>query len=200
MKKDRNKVLFWLETKYDVLPVVLESFGDLYQEAATPEDEIDLLWCDHAITAERFIKMRAYQKVNHFVGMSSITRKNNLGRNLLRMRKQFPNEYRFFPDTWILPTDLSDFKLQFSPAKNKTFIIKPDNGCQGKGIFLIRDGDKVPVDFSTTYVAQRYIHKPYLLDGHKFDLRLYVLVMGCDPLRIFLHKRGLVRLASEQYA
>ncbi|CAE8594194.1 unnamed protein product, partial [Polarella glacialis] len=57
----------------------------------------------------------------------------------------------------------------------------------------------VPVDFSTTYVAQRYVHKPFLLDGYKFDLRLYVLVSGCDPLRIFLHRRGLVRLASEQY-
>lgn len=34
----------------------------------------------------------------------------------------------------------------------------------------------------------RYISKPLLLDGYKFDLRLYVLVSGCDPLRIFLHR------------
>ncbi|CAJ1427848.1 unnamed protein product [Effrenium voratum] len=145
------------------------------------------------------MKLKAYQKMNHFVGMSSITRKNNLGRNLLRMRKQFPKEYRFFPDTWILPTDMSDFKQQFNTVKKQTFIIKPDNGCQGKGIFLIRDVEKVPVDFSSTHVAQRYINKPLLLDGYKFDVRLYVLVSGCDPLRIFLHRRGLVRLASEQY-
>ncbi|CAE7454620.1 Ttll6a, partial [Symbiodinium natans] len=154
---------------------------------------------DEAVPADRFMKLKTYQKMNHFVGMSSITRKNNLGRNLLRMRKQFPKEYRFFPDTWILPTDMSDFKQQFAAAKKQTFIIKPDNGCQGKGIFLIRDVEKVPVDFSSTFVAQRYISKPLLLDGYKFDLRLYVLVSGCDPLRIFLHRRGLVRLASEQY-
>ncbi|CAE7299501.1 Ttll6a [Symbiodinium microadriaticum] len=94
---------------------------------------------------------------------------------------------------------LGVMQAPFAAAKKQTFIIKPDNGCQGKGIFLIRDVEKVPVDFSSTYVAQRYISKPLLLDGYKFDLRLYVLVSGCDPLRIFLHRRGLVRLASEQY-
>jgi len=193
-----TKIVYWLETKYDVLPEVCSGFEN-WKEAPSASYDFDLLWCDTAIPADRFMKLKQYQKMNHFVGMSSITRKNNLGRNLLRMRKQFAKEYRFFPDTWILPTDLSDLKQQFSNSKNKTFIVKPDNGCQGKGIFLVRDVEKVPVDFSTTYVAQRYIHKPFLLDGFKFDLRLYVLVVGCDPLRIFLHRRGLVRLASEQY-
>eukprot|EP00403_Amphidinium_massartii_P016318 CAMPEP_0178415868 /NCGR_PEP_ID=MMETSP0689_2-20121128/23771_1 /TAXON_ID=160604 /ORGANISM="Amphidinium massartii, Strain CS-259" /LENGTH=937 /DNA_ID=CAMNT_0020037197 /DNA_START=38 /DNA_END=2847 /DNA_ORIENTATION=+ len=197
-KKRAIQIVYWLETKYDVLYQACSAFEN-WKEAPSANYDFDLLWCDTAIPAERFMKLRPYQKMNHFVGMSSITRKNNLGRNLLRMRKQFPKEYRFFPDTWILPTDLSDFKMQFSAGKGKTFIIKPDNGCQGKGIFLIRDVEKVPVDFSTTYVAQRYINKPFLLDGYKFDLRLYVLVLGCDPLRIFLHRRGLVRLASEQY-
>jgi len=193
-----TKIVYLLETKYDVLFQVCSSLEN-WKEATSGTADFDLLWCDTAIPADRFMKLKPYQKMNHFVGMSSITRKNNLGRNLLRMRKQFPKEYKFFPDTWILPTDLSDFKQQFSNSKRQTFIIKPDNGCQGKGIFLVRDVEKVPVDFSTTYVAQRYVHRPFLLDGFKFDLRLYVLVSGCDPLRIFLHRRGLVRLASEPY-
>lgn len=193
-----GKVLFWLETKYDVLPEVCAMFEE-WREASCLESDPDLIWSDQAIPADRFTKMKTFQKVNHFVGMSAITRKNNLGRNLLRMKKVFPKDYRFFPDTWILPTDLSDFKAQFTAQKNKTFIIKPDNGCQGKGIFLVRDFEKMPEDYTQTMVAQRYIHKPFLLDGHKFDLRLFVLVSGCDPLRIFLHKGGLVRLASEEY-
>ena len=40
------------------------------------------------------------------------------------------------------------------------------------------------------------IFQPMLLDGYKFDLRVYVLVSSCDPLRIFLYKDGLVSLIS----
>ena len=45
-------------------------------------------------------------------------------------------------------------------------------------------------------VAQKYIENPFLLDGYKFDLRLYVLLTGCDPLHIFLHREGHVRMAT----
>lgn len=42
--------------------------------------------------------------------MCALSHKNNLCRNLKRMQKLFPNEYDFFPKTWILPSDSSDFK------------------------------------------------------------------------------------------
>ena len=42
----------------------------------------------------------------------------------------------------------------------------------------------------------RYLHKPYLIGGKKFDLRIYVYVTCYDPLRVYLFKDGLVRFAS----
>eukprot|EP00820_Chromera_velia_P007819 Cvel_4144.t1-p1 / transcript=Cvel_4144.t1 / gene=Cvel_4144 / organism=Chromera_velia_CCMP2878 / gene_product=Probable beta-tubulin polyglutamylase, putative / transcript_product=Probable beta-tubulin polyglutamylase, putative / location=Cvel_scaffold177:107363-119403(+) / protein_length=1059 / sequence_SO=supercontig / SO=protein_coding / is_pseudo=false len=106
------------QTRYEVVGEVCRSMRQ-WKEIASEEDDWDLLWTDNAITAERLLRMRPYQKINHFVGTCAIT---------------------------------------------------------------------------------RYIARPFLIDNLKFDLRLYVLIAGCDPLRIFLHRDGLVRFATLPYA
>ena len=115
------------------------------------------------------------------------------------MQRCFPSEFDFFPKTWTLPSDASDFKLQFTKKKAKTFIVKPVANCQGRGIFLTRDYESIDMKSGNQYVVQRYMHKPYLIDGLKFDMRIYVLVYGVDPLRVFVFREGLARFATEEY-
>lgn len=183
-------------TQYEVVVNVMKNIFH-FEVTTNNSMDFDLFWADTGITVEMVSKLKSYQKINHFPGMSCLARKNLLGRNLMRMKSIFPEEYKFFPPTWVLPLDLQDFKLQFKGKKNKTFILKPEALSQGRGIFLTRKYEGInPYGH---YVAQRYIHKPLLIDGLKFDLRIYVLVYGCDPLRIFIYKDGLARLATEKY-
>ena len=42
-------------------------------------------------------------------------------------------------------------------------------------------------------IVQSYIPNPLLINGYKFDFRLYVLVTSINPLRIYLYKDGMVR-------
>ena len=43
------------------------------------------------------------------------------------------------------------------------------------------------------------MHKPYLVDGFKFDLRIYVMLFGVNPLRVYIYKEGLARFATVEY-
>ena len=95
---------------------------------------------------------------------------------------------------------------------NPIMIVKPSESCQGKGIFFINDVEKLRDQLGLdhlnrsknnqqlNYVVQRYVPNPYLLDGLKFDLRLYVLVTSCHPLTIFWHKEGIARFATQPYS
>lgn len=42
----------------------------------------------------------------------------------------------------------------------------------------------------------RYIADPFLINGNKFDLRVYVYVSSYDPLKIYVFQDGLARFAT----
>lgn len=48
-------------------------------------------------------------------------------------------------------------------------------------------------------LVQRYIKTPMLLDAKKFDLRLYLLVKGYDPVEAYLADEGIARLCTDNY-
>ena len=76
--------------------------------------------------------------------------------------------------------------------------MKPAQSSRGRGIFLLTDLSELP-PASEQHVVSKYISNPLLLNGFKFDIRLYVLVTSMDPLKIYIYNEGLVRFASEPY-
>jgi len=73
--------------------------------------------------------------------------------------------------------------------------MKPCASACGRGIKLV--GKKTKVKKIKNYLISEYINNPHLIDGRKYDLRLYVVITSYDPLRIYLHSEGLVRFATE---
>ena len=196
-----GKVLFWSgDCKYTVIMDRVKKSGWKATDSEKKESKCNIFWVDVALIHERFKNVLPWQIVNHIPGMNNIARKNRMAQHLNKMHKLYPIEYSFYPRTWVLPQDMTDFKAQFdnygNSLQNKYFIVKPDAGCQGKGIFITRSLSEVP---SQDVVAQTYIKKPLLIDNFKFDLRLYVLVSSVKPLRMYMFQDGLVRLCTEEY-
>jgi hypothetical protein len=76
-------------------------------------------WVDICTIQDRFSHLQGWQMINHFPGMSNIARKNRMAQHLSRMRRKFSKEYNFYPKTWVLPSEASDFRKQFYSPKDK---------------------------------------------------------------------------------
>lgn len=147
-------------------------------------------------------------QVNKFPGMVEMLRKISMSRAVRTMQELFPEEYDFYPRSWILPEEHQQFTTQIRMVKesdatvNPTFIVKPDGGSQGDGIYLIRDPSDLKLvagSQAKQAVVQEYIQKPLLIDKLKFDIRLYVLIKSMEPLEIYIAKEGLTRFCTEPY-
>lgn len=149
-------------------------------------------------------------QVNKFPGMVEMLHKINLSRAMRTMQELFPEEYNFYPRSWILPEEYQIFAAQVrmgrdsDPSLRPTFIVKPDSGSQGDGIYLIRDASELrsmatAAGGGRQAVVQEYMHRPLLVDKLKFDVRLYVLVRSLEPLEIYVAKEGLSRFCTEPY-
>ncbi|CAM4732748.1 unnamed protein product [Leuciscus chuanchicus] len=186
-------------TKYEIVRIVIEEMT--FHKARDEDEMANLIWNDSAVQHEKIAELRNYQRINHFPGMGEICRKDCLARNMAKMIKSQPQEYSFIPKTWIFPAECTQFQNYVKELKRKrkqkTFIVKPANGAMGHGISLIRNCEKIPVQ--DHFIVQEYLDKPFLMEGYKFDLRFYILVTSCDPLRVFLYNDGLVRMGTEKY-
>lgn len=47
-------------------------------------------------------------------------------------------------------------------------------------------------------VVSHYIEDPFLINGSKFTMKAYVLVTSIHPLRIYMHKEGLLKYPTKR--
>ncbi|KAH9496123.1 Tubulin polyglutamylase ttll5 [Bulinus truncatus] len=174
---------------------ILLSHG--FHEVHPNSVDYNLVWSNSHLKPFTLRTMSEFQKINHFPRSYELTRKDRLFKNIQRMQqiKGFKH-FDFIPPSYVLPGDYQDFCSSFLKDKGP-YIVKPVASSRGRGVFLINHPDQVPLDENV--IVSKYISSPLVIDGFKFDVRLYVTVTSYDPLVIYLYEEGLTRFATVKY-
>ncbi|XP_012272685.1 probable tubulin polyglutamylase TTLL2 isoform X2 [Orussus abietinus] len=163
-------------------------------------DRWNLWWRTGCFPLSHYRTLLPWQFINHIPKGSSICRKDNLLRHMKCMRKVYGSVYDFSPSGYNLPSEYTKLAADCSRRDNddRVWIYKPVGQSQGRGIFLFRK--LCDLTYDNVAVVQRYIEKPLLIGGYKFDLRLYVCVPSYRPLTVYLYREGLARFATDKFS
>ena len=182
------------------IPLIRYTFEDNgFREATNPSQEWSIMWGSCNLKSEVYQTLRKYQKVNHFPKSTEITRKDCLYKNITKMQELYGyRHFDFIPKTFILPQDFTRLADEAEKGPQKFWIIKPPASSQGNGIFVTNNVLEIPT--RGEFIASQYINDPLLIDGYKFDLRIYLLITSIEPLRLYTYEEGLVRFATCKYS
>eukprot|EP00755_Sulcionema_specki_P028574 Sspe_Gene.90201::Locus_61805_Transcript_1_1_Confidence_1.000_Length_1217::g.90201::m.90201/K06047/TTL; tubulin---tyrosine ligase len=155
-------------------------------------------------------------QVNYFSGSKHLTLKTRM---VATLREAHPAPFGIAPPSFIIyPKSLRAhstderhlFRQGWLLNRQQPSVVSPSNvwvaksthGSKGASIFLSSDCDAM-LDYidkdgrEVAWVVQQYIERPLLLDGRKFDIRVWVLVT--HPFDIWYYRRGVCRTASCSY-
>ncbi|CAG9854207.1 unnamed protein product [Phyllotreta striolata] len=182
-----------------------------WREYSGDHESWNLWWRTSGFPVSHHRSLYAWQFLNHIPKGSSICRKDNLVRYLRCMKKVYGSIYDFSPHGYNLPLEYTKLAAECSrgrPHSSKEdvkyfeekpiWICKPVAQSQGRGIFLFRKLSELNYDTNT--IVQRYIEKPLLIGGYKFDLRLYVCIPSYHPVTIYMYKEGLARFGTDKFS
>ena len=112
----------------------------------------------------------------------------------------------FAPLTFVLPAQraellAADTALRGSSepaaARSVLWVGKPARQYAGKGIVVSASAAELA---NGTGVVQRYVHRPLLVGGYKFHMRVYLLVTCTSPLRAYVHNDLCVMFSTLPYS
>ncbi|XP_028787028.1 tubulin--tyrosine ligase-like protein 12 isoform X2 [Neltuma alba] len=167
-----------------------------------PKDA-DIIWTSVQVDEDmkKVTGITDHQYINQFPFEACLVMKHHLAETIQKVH----GSPEWLQPTYNLETHLSqligDYCVRKREGLNNIWILKPWNMARtidttvtdnlSAIIRLVETGPKI---------CQKYIERPALFNGKKFDLRYVVLVRSMNPLQLFLSDVFWVRLANNEYS
>lgn len=139
-------------------------------------------------------------KIYQYINGNIIFKKDNLYKYYKSLKKNNDGDFNYMPETFYFPQEKNVIENKFknySLDLKNLWLVKPTNKYGGEGIFILNSLKEIK---NKEFIITKYIMNLDLIKKKKYDLRLYVLVSGLKPLRIYFNKEGLVRRATENFS
>jgi len=164
---------------------------------------------------------------NHVPGHELLYRKDQNGKSLVKYGKRYLtrpqcfNDGKFFPKTWVL-TEADQCREFFSVFNSPKYNeLKKERGMvyirkigamahQGRGVFpvvsedeenyirnLYKNGERCG-KVEENNLIQYAVWNPLLLNGHKFDFRMFMLIASTNPTIVY-YRDGFLRVSLRDY-
>ncbi|KAM9294337.1 tubulin polyglutamylase TTLL5 [Gastrophryne carolinensis] len=184
-----------VRTDSRVVRSLLSAHG--FREVNANSNDFNLMWTGSHVKPHLLRNLASFQRVNHFPRSYELTRKDRLYKNVQRMQQTHGmRNFNLLPQTYLLPGEYQEFCNVFSKDRGP-WIVKPVASSRGRGVYLVNSPSQISME--DNILVSRYLSNPLLIDGFKFDVRLYVLITSYDPLVIYLYEEGLTRFATVRY-
>ncbi|XP_075225161.1 putative tubulin polyglutamylase TTLL9 isoform X2 [Lycorma delicatula] len=224
-KKTPRVRFYYFKVEASINQVITDAFKSRgWMQANDDSDNWDVYWCEvsqlRSVIDSRH-RIGRNQYIPHFRNHYELTSKNQLARNMKRLKQTYHREGKLedaklcdcVPTTFEIPNEYHMFVEEYRKHPGSTWIVKPAVGCKGRGIFLFqkhknliewrnqkcKDAEESGQDMET-WVVQAYIEDPYLIAGRKFDLRIFVLVTSFFPLKAWMAREGFARFSGWQFS
>ncbi|UVC54716.1 hypothetical protein MACJ_003686 [Theileria orientalis] len=163
----------------------------------------DIFWFGFSISFNPMCDMISRNKcvsydrmmINKYPDMNEITKKSYFY-HLLNTYSVYLGRDQWFPKSFRMPEDLK--RVLHKLDKGVPLIFKPSTGSMGNGVKLVTVPHDITDEMLLDYTAQEYIARPLLMNGKKFDIRVYLLLIG--ETKAFIYKNSLVRVCTEEYS
>lgn len=147
-----------------------------FEKVSNESNDWDLLWAHDypfRLMYPKLHNMKFHQRVNHFPGCGYITNKVDLA----------TTDLPFIPPAFKLPDDREKF-MKYAKANPDKLFVQKNNQHRHIHIKAI---DEINFADNDTFL-QEFVDNPLLVDGHKFDIGVYVIITSVDPLRVYIYK------------
>ena len=129
-------------------------------------------------------KLLPHQRVNHFPFSDKIFSKAKLATS---------NVYHI-PKTFEIPSQVSDL-LNYTKQHPEMFWVQKLKSHRG---ISIKKASELDLNNSKTFI-QLYVDKPFLVDGRRFSLAIYVMTSSINPLRLYIYNDWVLRFCKQRY-